>query len=55
MNAGHKAAVLGLVGMTISGGYFVGSGILELRQRRMEGANAPKAAFTAKAATNATK
>ena len=35
MNAGHKVVVLGLVGATALGGYTIGSGLFELRGRRL--------------------
>ena len=33
-NGLHKLAVVGLVGLTVSGGCTIGAGLLELRERR---------------------
>lgn len=34
LDAGHKAIVLGLVGLTVAGSYTIGSGLYELQSRR---------------------
>ena len=53
-NVAHKAAVVGLVGLTISGGGTIASGLYELRQRRMQAASPAASAPPAAAAPSAT-
>ena len=42
-NAAHKGVVLGLVGLTVSGAYTIGSGLTDLRAKRMAAEAASKA------------
>ena len=49
LNAGHKALVLGLFGLTLAGSYTIGSGLVEVRGRN----NAYEAAQAAKVTAGA--
>ena len=45
MNAAHKSIVLGLVGLTAAGSYTIGSGLLELRAKRLANTTPPPASM----------